>query len=282
MKNHSKIHLLPSFTLLLFSILFFTSCSLTDSVCKDGKGNVISQERTILGFTALESRGSFRVNVFQDSSIKQSTVTVAAQESIIDLIQTRIAGQSLIIDTDECYNTNEEVIITVRTPALSQIVLSGSGDIILQDIARKNEIELVLNGSGNIKTNPNFPINAYVSCFAKLEGSGNIELDFDTTGIVNAAIDGSGTIVLRGEAQENNLNINGSGNVSAFSLPVLTSTAEIIGSGIIELTATNTDSTSISTATVKARISGSGIIRIKGDADIKQSITGSGKIERVE
>ncbi|PIY07715.1 MAG: hypothetical protein COZ18_16055 [Flexibacter sp. CG_4_10_14_3_um_filter_32_15] len=280
MKNHVKIYLFSLLALLLFS----TSCSLlTDSVCKDGSGEVISQERIVSGFTAIESRGNFTVNLFQDSSIKVQSVIVAAQENIIDLIQTRISGQSLIIDTDECYNTNEEVTITVRTPALSQIILAGSGDIVLQDTVRKSEIEFILDGSGNIQTTPSFLIIASISCTARLKGSGNMELDFDNTNIVNTSVDGSGTITLRGEAQQNTLNISGSGTIKAFDLPVLTSTAEIIGSGIIELTATDTDSTIItSRATLNAQVSGSGTVRVKGNASIKWNISGSGKIERVE
>jgi hypothetical protein len=276
MKNHSRIYLLSFFVLLLFS----TSCSLKDSICKDGQGDVISQERAIPRFTAVESRGSFTVNIFQDSSIKTQSVTISAQENIIELIQTTISGQSLIIDTDECYTTNEEVTITIRTPALSQIVLIGSGDIILQDTVRKSEIEFIVDGSGTISTTPSFPIIASTNCTVRLKGSGAMELDFKTTAIVNTSIDGSGTIILRGEAAKNNLNISGSGNIKAFNLPVLTSTAEVIGSGIIELTATDTRTPS--TATVNARLSGSGQILIKGNATIKSNISGSGKIERVD
>lgn len=279
MKNHLKIYFVSLFVLLLFS----TSCSLTDTVCKNGSGELISQERPLSGFTVLESRGSFTVNVFQDTSIKEQKITILAQENIIDLIQTRISGQSLIIDTDECYTTSEEVLIIVRTPALSQIIMAGSGDIILQDAIRKSEIELVVNGSGTIQTNLDFPIIASARCTATLKGSGNIELDIDSTAIVNASVDGSGTITLRGNASQNSLNVNGSGTIKAFLLPVLTSTAEILGSGIIELKATDSDSTiTTSRATLNAQVSGGGTVRVKGNAAIKWNVTGSGKIERVD
>jgi len=253
---------------------------LIDTVCKNGKGDIISQERTLSAFTAVESRGSFKVNIFQDDSIKTQEVIISAQENIIDLIQTRITGQSLIIDTDECYNTDEEVIITIRTPALTQIVLAGSGDIVLQDTARVNNVEFILSGSGNIRTTPHFPIIASTNCNLKLKGSGNMELDFDQRAKISASIEGSGTMILRGKATQSTLNISGSGNIEAFSLPVLTSTVEIIGSGTIEITATDTNTPS--TATLNARISGSGTVRVKGNATIKSTITGSGKIERVE
>jgi hypothetical protein len=274
MKN--QIYLFSLFVLLLFS----TSCSLIDSVCKDGSGDVTSQERAISGFTAVESRGSFKVNIFQDSSIKEQSVIIVAQENIINLIQTRISGQSLIIDNDECYNTNEEVTITIRTPALSQIVLTGPGDIVLQDTVRKNDIEFILDGSGTISTTPNFPIIASTKCTTRVKGSGTMELDFKTTTTINASVDGSGTITLRGEAAKNNLNVSGSGNIKAFSLPVLESTVEIIGSGIIELKATDTQTPS--RATLDAQVSGSGTIRVKGNASIRWNISGSGKIERAD
>lgn len=276
MKNYFKSYLFSFFVLFLFS----TSCSLFDNVCKDGKGNVISQPRTVSKFTAIESRGNFKVNLFQDSSIKTQTITISAQENIIDLIQTRISGQSLIIDADECYNTTEEITITVRTPALSQIILTGSGDILLQDTTRISNVELILNGSGNMRNASSFPIIA-TNCTAKLKGSGNMELDVKVTTKVNASVDGSGTIILRGTASAHGLHSSGSGNIKAFSLPVLTSTAEIIGSGGIEMTVIDTINIS-SQATVNAQISGSGQISIKGNATIKSNISGSGKIEQVD
>ena len=283
MQNHFKIYFLPLFVLFLLS----TSCSLTDSVCKDGQGDVITESRTISKFTAIESRGSFIVNVFQDSSIKTQSVSVMAQENIISFIQTNIVGNSLIIDNDECYNTSEEVIIEIRTPALSQIVLSGSGDIILQDIARISSVEnienveFILNGSGNILTTPNNPVITTKNCTAKLKGSGNIELDLQVANKVTAIIEGSGNILFRGTATENSLNVSGSGNIKAFLLPVLTSTAEIVGSGSIELTATD-DVNTPSKATLNAQVSGSGVVRVKGNAGVQWNISGSGKIEKVE
>ncbi len=239
MKKQSKIHLF------FFFILFFlsTSCSLKNNVCKDGKGEIINQERSISAFTAIESRGNFTINLFQDSSIKEQSVIISAQENIIELIQTEIFGQSLIINNNECYNTDEEIRITIQTPALSQIVLNGSGNIILQDTVRNNEIEFVLDGSGKIQTTPDFPIIATTKCITRVKGSGNIDLDFKATSIINASVDGSGSIILRGKALENNLSINGSGTIKAFALPILKNTSEIIGSGIIELTAVDTINT---------------------------------------
>ncbi|WP_291722331.1 head GIN domain-containing protein [Bernardetia sp.] len=279
MKHQFKIYLLP----FIFLFLSLSSCSIVDTVCKDGTGQVISEQRNITGFSAIESKGSFTVHLFQDASITTQEVTVSAQESIINLIQTNLVGQSLIIDTDECYNTNEEVVITVRTPALSQIVLTGSGDIVLQDTVRKSEIEIVLEGSGNISTTPNFPIIASTRCLVTLKGSGNIELEFDNSTIINTALDGSGNITLRGEATENTLNVSGSGNIKAFDLPVLISTAELIGSGNIELTANDPNATSTnSDAEINAQLSGSGTIYVKGNGNMTSNVSGSGKIERVE
>ena len=275
------------FKLYFLALLFFTtslsSCSIVDSVCKDGTGSVITEERIITGFSALESKGSFTVHLFQDASITTQEVTVSAQESIIDLIETTLVGQTLVIDTDECYNTKEDVVISIRTPALSQIILNGSGDIIFQDTIRKSEIEIVLNGSGNISTSPSFPIIASTSCFVKLQGSGNVELEFDATTVVSAVLDGSGTMILRGEAIQNNLYVNGSGKLKAFDLPVLKNTTELLGSGLIELTANDPNATpTTSTAEVNAQLSGSGTIQIKGNANLNSKISGSGKIERVE
>ena len=276
MKNQFNIYLFSFLALILFS----TSCSSSDIFCVKGKGNTKTQVRQVASFTAVESLGSFTVHLFQDSSITTQEVTISAQENIINLIKTRISGQSLIIDTDECYTTKEEVIITIRTPALSQIVLAGSGDIILKDTPRTTtNLELILDGSGTIRTTPNFPIIASSNCTAKMKGSGTMELELQSTTKVNASISGSGKITLRGTANENDLSITGSGDIKAFSLPVLKSKADITGSGRIEISAI--DTTVPSRATVNAKISGSGSIYIKGNAIVESNVSGSGKVERV-
>ncbi len=277
MKNQLKIYIF--FSLLIFA-LFSTSCS-SDINCIKGKGGTITQTRQVDSFSAVEAKGSFRVNIFQDSSIRIQEVTISAEENIIDLIETRITGQSLVIGTkNKCYTTSQEVIITIRTPALSQIVMSGSGDIILKDSPRISNLELILDGSGTIQTTPNFPIMASTKCTAKIKGSGNMDLDFQETKSVNTSISGSGNITLRGKANESDLSISGSGNIKAFSLQVIKSKVNISGSGKIEVFATDTNTPS--QAEVDVKISGSGNVFVKGNAIVDSDILGSGKVERVD
>jgi hypothetical protein len=131
----------------------------------------------------------------------------------------------------------------------------------------KNIKHIVLSGAGDIMT------NKLVTDALKVElnGSGNVKLMAETKKF-EARIAGSGDIVASGKADEQKIEIDGSGNHSAAELVSKSVSITVRGSGSAELQVSDFLSVSIM---------GIGTVRYKGSPQLSQQIFGSGRIERL-
>lgn len=103
-----------------------------------------------------------------------------------------------------------------------------------------------------------------------LHGSGTITALNIKQDKLNAVVEGSGDIVLKGNSYESILNVEGSGDIKADGFAVLHLAANVRGSGDISCTAIDTANLSVN---------GSGDIKMYGDpAKIYKNIYGSGDI----
>jgi hypothetical protein len=141
------------------------------------------------------------------------------------------------------------VTLRVTTPEIEMLGVAGSGNIFAEKPIDTRVIELSIAGSGNIKI-------ASLKCER-----------------VEAEITGSGDITLSGPpAREIKLLIAGSGNLLASQLSAEYGKIRVAGSGNCEVTITNL---------LDAGIFGSGDIRYHGSPTLESTISGSGKIRRI-
>lgn len=141
---------------------------------------------------------------------------------------------------------NPQINAYITAKRISQLSVSGSGSIEVENAFTTNDLALAISGSGNIKVQVN----------AKE---------------VAAAISGSGNMNIGGKATQLSASIDGSGNISAGNLTVSQLSAQISGSGNIDITATKN---------IAASISGSGSINYSGDPAVTKSISGSGRVRK--
>jgi len=230
----------------LFILLAIILLMLTTTSCIreriEGNYDLQTEERTSGSFTAVESRGSFRVEVIPDDN---TWIEVKAESNVIPYIETWTNGTTLIVETRHGYNIREHYTVEVflHTPDLESISLSGSGRVI----------------SGSFDT-PQADVH--------LSGSGSIDCAFETNRL-EAVISGSGNLQVSGTAGHTELKVSGSGGIHAFDLQQNNCSANISGSGNIR--------TSVSDA-LDARISGSGCVYYIGDPVVTSHISGSGRV----
>jgi hypothetical protein len=106
-----------------------------------------------------------------------------------------------------------------------------------------------------------------------VSGSGKVTVSNLQAVHVTANISGSGDVQLNGAAQLLESDISGSGELNAFGLPVLTGEAAISGSGNMEINATQS---------ITGSISGSGTIYYKNNPAVTVSVSGSGRLVHVQ
>lgn len=226
--------------ILLPVILFlFSACN-----CTEGEGPVVSENRDISGFSAIELQISGDVVLIQDSAFE---VRVSAQENLLPLISTEVSGDKLKISTTtSCIRSSKKIRVEIRMPELEGTYLSGSGNITTGNSFKTDDLKTTLSGSGNIK------------------------LDVVANSI-DSRISGSGNISLNGTTRKQEIGINGSGDYKAFDLISYEAEVSIKGSGSCEIFVHND---------LDAKVSGSGSVYYKGNPDVSTKISGSGNVSR--
>ncbi|WP_028978377.1 head GIN domain-containing protein [Sporocytophaga myxococcoides] len=230
-------------TFRLFIILLFIQFSASCGRCKKGSGDIASIERSLPQFNGVEINGSFDVHIKKDSVQK---VVITADDNILPIIDTEVENGILEIeiDDDECLRKSSKVDVYISIPSLRKVRLNGSGNV---------------NGDGQF-TGDEMDVS--------INGSGNISLNFNGENL-KSKIDGSGNITLSGISYNSSHEINGSGRINAKNTESQKVNAKINGSGSISVNAIQT---------LKVNISGSGAVGYIGNPVTDVSVSGSGKV----
>jgi len=241
---------MKKYSLLAIGIAFLLSaCDFVGGERVSGSGNVTTQERSITGFSSVQSSGFFDVYLSPGAS---QSVRVEADDNLHSYIETRLNGSELEIDTKEGYrlDTDKDIKIYITSSEFNKVHLSGSGNIISQSqITGNDKIDLSVSGSGNIKVDLRAPS-------------------------IDAHMSGSGDINLSGEAKRFEGSLSGSGNIRAMDLKTEETTIRISGSGSADVYASTK---------LDVRVTGSGDVRYKGGVQqVTSNITGSGSVKKMD
>lgn len=203
--------------------------------------------RNVGSYDGIHVAGHYEVTLVNGN---EGTIKLEGNEKDINEIETYVKNNTLIIKQKESSwfrNWNsKKAIITIPVEQISYANLSGSGFI---------QSDIMLQGSH---------FKSIVS------GSGKIQLKLNTQTLEGKVI-GSGHLILSGTSNHINLNVTGSGKISAESIVAKDGEATITGSGNIYMYSNNS---------LEAKITGSGNLVCLGSPERqKTNITGSGDIE---
>lgn len=221
-------------------------CGCIEPSCVTGSGKVISEDRTADEFTSID------LHVPGDLYLVQGPyqpLKIEAEDNILPLLRTNVANDKLIVDISECISPRRPIKIYVSMEEIVSLEVSGSGDIISENMIEADTLE------------------------AKISGSGDMDLmvlseDISTT------ISGSGSLKLSGVAAGHKAIVSGSGNIDSYGLSADRSQITISGSGSGEISASEE---------LDVRISGSGNVYYKGNPEkIDAQMTGSGRLKKVD
>ena len=231
----------------LLASIFISSCSKKDpGPCIQGQGAIVTRTLTVASFSGIDLAGASNVTVSQGA---EQRVTATGHSNIIDRVNTSVSGDIWEIQLiDGCYD-NYELSFQITVPNIEDIILSGSGNIVVNDFTGQGDLSAIISGSGNIDFN-------------------------DFGGCENAAFNISGSGQIRGfedivDLKNLNIVISGSGNYKGFSIETDNCTVTISGSGNCEVFVRDE---------LMVTISGSGSVFYKGMPNVSSTITGSGAV----
>ncbi len=207
-----------------------------------GDGKKVTQLRQVSEFKRVRLEGSLDVRVKVGPA---AAVSVTIDENLQPLVVTRVDGDTLVIDCERI-SYRGEGRVEITAPVLRGFAIEGSGDVAID--GGEGDLSLSVAGSGDLSW----------------QGA---------AGALVVAIAGSGDVRLSGTADSARLGIDGSGDIAAAGLTAKSASAEVSGSGDIEVT--------LGGGTLEARVNGSGDIHWRGTAQVERvSVNGSGEISR--
>lgn len=241
----------------LFSFLFSASTVSAQSQRVKASGNYETKDVKIGNFDKIKLLGSPTV-IYTQSNDNKSTLEIYGSDNVIDLIDCSVSGGTLTVSFKKGisveFGKQGRLKIMASSPALKDVLLQGSGDVVLNGKVKNDNLAFTLQGSGDI-----------------VAGDLNCDNSFSIT------LQGSGDISVKNQVKAGDvaLNLAGSGDIDVNNLTARTTAATLQGSGDVKVKGTNT------IGNLAASLSGSGdldITGIKGEI-VKAELNGSGDLK---
>jgi hypothetical protein len=192
----------------------------------DGNGVAGDEVRDVVDFDSIVARGKLDVVVTEGPF----AVRVMIDENLIDRIQTENNGGRLEVAP---FGGNLGDIlpgphVILSMPELRSLEFSGKGSVTATDFSESDNVALRISGAGELRWSGDAP-----GVLAELNGSGALTLG-GTASRVTYLLNGAGTLDATGlRARSAGIELRGSGSVSATVDGVVD--ARVEGSGTIEL-----------------------------------------------
>lgn len=228
-------------------LLAFSSCNFFDGKRIKGDGNVITETRSVGNFDGIEVSGAFDIYITQDNSY---TVKVETDDNLQGYVITEVQGNELRIRPENHVNLRPtRMKIYVSAPVFKSLEASGACNIYSQNkLSSSEKMDIELSGSSDVVLDINAPE-------------------------VEASLSGAGSVELKGETKELNIDGSGSSDIRCFDMKADNVSIDISGAGSAEVFA-NTK--------LDVEVSGSGDIKYKGSPSVQQRISGAGSVKKVD
>jgi hypothetical protein len=238
-----KLLFLFSF-LLIFSL---SSCRYFNGEEVRGDGNVISQQRNVSNFNAIDAGGAVEVHLVQGPA----GVKVTADGNLQEYVEVFTEGDVLVIQYKQ--NTSLEpsadIKIFVSVPSLNSIEVSGASKLIADGpYTGTTALQIKASGASNVTMNISVP-----------------KLDVDISGASHANLQGKATDIIA--------SASGASEIRAMELVSETADIDVSGASDTEITANSK---------INIEASGASSVSYKGNAAVSQNVSGAGSVKKVQ
>lgn len=297
----------------LFSFLLFTTTACAQMKRVKAIGTYQTKNIKIENFDRINLQGSPTI-IYTQSAGNKSSLEIYGSDNILNLVDCRVSDGTLFVSfkkgTNIEFGKQGRLKIMASSPMLKDVLLQGSGDIILSNEINSERLSLTLQGSGDIHAEEIVCTNDFLATLQgsgdisvkngvnagdvvlNLSGSGDLDIYNLTAKSASAVLRGSGDLKVRGTNVAGNVavNLSGSGSLDFVGIQGETVKAELQGSGDLKLAGTaqravlslrnsgDLNAKDLKTVDVDASVNGSGSISCYVSGTLKCNISGSGDI----
>jgi hypothetical protein len=230
----------------LMAILLFTSCRFLGGERIRGNGNIVNVERNVGSFHSIQAGGAVEVRVRQDAA---NTVRIETDENLLEFLDVRTDGNTLVIETRQGYNLDpsDEIIVHASAPQFRSLDISGASKIIGGNLLTGNELELGASGASEL----------------------NLEVRVEK---LQADLSGASTLRLKGEAKQFTTEGSGSSTIKCMDLATEETTLDLSGASDAEVSATRQ---------LNIDASGASDVKYRGNANVNQKSSGASSVRKL-
>jgi hypothetical protein len=192
-----------------------------------GNGHIKEETRNVMDFEKIDAGGAFSIRVTVGP---QTSLKISAEENLLSYIRTNVKGNTLEIDTRKNISPRKEIIITITTPDLRSVDVSGANNVSVEGV-KGVDFNVELSGAGSIKLK-----GEVEKMRAGISGAGNIDAkylkaqdvhvsvsgaasaDVYASKHLDASVSGVGNINYYGNPEDTRTNVSGVGSISRREL----------------------------------------------------------------
>lgn len=209
--------------ILLVIALITAACQSVPVNTVRGTGNVISQQRSVSGFTGIE------VNIPAELEIRQGSLeslTIEAEENLMQYIDSEVRNGRLVISTppSTSLSPTTPIRLTVGVSQLSAIDVHGISNVTASDLNLES-LGISFDGTGSAQLTGSVDTQSI-----SIRGEATIRNAELISSEVNIDISGAGTVEVNA-ADALNVNVAGLGNVRYVGSPLVSQ--QISGTGSV-------------------------------------------------
>lgn len=168
-------------------------CSECEKELITGSGTLETVEFEYSDFSKLEAGYSFKVDV---SSSESYNVSITVDDNLLDYLDVRKSGDTLIISLDSAYNYRDTTqLATITLPHITELILSGSSGADIGAFSSSDPIYFGFSGSSSADLENLKAGDASFRLSGSSRASGNVQVsdcEIDLSGSSTITLDGSG------------------------------------------------------------------------------------------
>ena len=231
-----------TFLITILSLAVYSSCDTSDSIeCIRASQNITTESRDHQNFKGVYFNHVGDLYLTQGA---EYSISITGPENVVELTNTYIDNENLIISTDEFFNGDYDLKIEITAPEYKLISMVGVGKIKTVNPIEGDLLEIEILGVGEVEAT----------------------INMDTLYTLSS---GTSTINYSGEVINHEFASAGDFSLNAFPLLTKKTSLNIAGTGDSKVSASDK---------LVVIISGVGNVYYKGDPDIELEIIGTGEI----